>query len=231
MEREKSSQAFQYKYDAVVLLCGGNHRLNRSEKKKRLKWTANDTHELNFESKLKVAAMAEVFDQKLTPVIISSGGALWGAPPMGRLMAEALEGPRFKVPPEAVIEENETTDSRVQVEKILGIVKERSFKKVGVVADSKHLDLVVPLFKNYGLEVDGLEMEKIVIERNHGYKKNIDKLHRSWYWKIWSFKYNGLAKRLEKDPKLDSSTARLSSSLTKLMRSKWMWWFRLPGTA
>lgn len=205
------------RFDAVVLLCGGVHQ----DKKNR--WG------LNFESSFKAKAAAIIYHRGLTSSIISSGGPMWGAPPLGRLMKDYLANhpnSNYQVPNEAIIEENESTDTGGQIENITRIINSAGFKKIGVVADSAHLKVAVPLFFNWGLKVEGLPMEDYLLQQNPRYQRVIDKLYSSLYWKWWNFKYSRLQKALEKDPKLSSPRMR---AIARFQRTK-LPWLRLPGT-
>ena len=214
--------------DAIVLLCGGVHRSPSSKK-----WG------LNFESSFKAKAAAIVYQRGVVegsaPRIIASGGPMWGAPPLGKLMAEYLSShrlnDRYYVPREAILEENESTDSGQQVENILRIISENDFRRVGVVADSIHMGVVVPLFHNLGLDVEPLVMEDYLVQvggekRSARYRRVIDRLHNSLYWKWWNFKYSRLEKKLEQDPQLSSPRMR---AVARFQRTK-LPWLRLPGT-
>ncbi len=199
-----------YPFDAVVLLCGGVRKSPTGE------WG------LNFESKLKVAAAAEVFKQQLAPVIISSGGALWGAPPIGQLMAESLTR-RFGVPQEAIIEEGQSTDTSIQVEQVLKIIEEKGYKHVAILADSEHVKRAKRLFRNYGFEVSPLSAEDYLLQRSPHYQKIIEKLHSSRYWKYWKVRESFLRAMLVVDRK-----QTLFRKAAKIMRTGAK--PRLPGT-
>lgn len=240
-----------YPYDALILLCGGVHRervkedsrgiklhLGRYNQPLRLRtalggqrtgdWTGN------FETELKVAAAAQAYEEELAPIIISSGGPMWAPVPLGQIMADELTK-EYHIPSENVIKENEATDTGVQMKNILNIAREHGFKKVAIIADSVHLPVAEQLLKNWAehenvpLEIKGLTMEDLLIQRNPRYKSIIDRMHRSLYWRWWSFKYERLQKTLAKDPLLNSPTARTLGKLTEIARKK-LPWARLPGT-
>lgn len=207
-----------YPYDAIILLCGGVHKSKKGQ------------YGLNFESSFKAKAAAIAYQSKIAPMIISSGGPMWGAPPLGWLMAEYLSRHRLNdkyfVSREAIIEENYSTDTTEQVKNIQAIVTEKGFERLSVIADSVHLQLVIPLFKNWGIEVDGLSMEELLLSRNPRFDRIINKLHSSLYWRWWKFKYTRLQKALVKNPTLSSP---ILSFITKFQRTK-LPWLRLPGT-
>lgn len=271
-------------FDALILLCGGVHRkqarhdfrihFNLGKYNSRVKLRLGLRHNTgewkgNFETQLKVkAAKQAVLEQReldSTPVVISSGGAMWGAPPLGEIMTKALtEIPKptartgeslcsikektifqspitpstqISIPEDRIAEENKATDTGVQMKNILEIVREHGFKKVGVIADSVHLKVAVPLLKNWAehqeilVEVEGVAMEDLLIRANPRYKRVIDKLHNSLYWRLWKLKYGNLAKTLVKDPLLNSLKARISGKVIELMRTKSPFYhLRLPGT-
>ena len=218
--------------DAIILLCGG---VNKRKTKGGIKWRGN------FETRAKVAAAAEVFHSQRrefgeAPDIISSGGAMWGAPPLGAIMKEHLinfpaqvKKCERRIPQEKIIEENDSTDSAEQVKRINGIAQMKGFNKLGVVADSVHGKQVTTLFRNYGLDAVLLPMETYLVQRNPMYEKIVNKLHSSLYWKWWEFKYKSLAKQIDKDPKLESSRAKFMEQVARFVRTK-ITWFRLPGT-
>lgn len=207
-------------FDALILLCGGPSKVGS-------RWRGN------FETRIKVAATAEIFrrQQELAepPDVISSGGSMWGAPAMGEIMAKSLASSHYGVPIEKIIREDDSTNSGEQVRRIKSIVGERGYKRLGVVADSVHGAPVVKLFQNHGLEVELLPAEDYLLQRNPRYKRVIDKLHSSLYWGWWKFKYSQLSKEIEKDPLLTSNKARIVAGITRLMRTK-ISWLRLPGT-
>lgn len=205
------------RFDAVVLLCGGPH------KNKKGNWG------LNFESSFKAKAAGFIYNQGLTEVIISSGGAMWGAPPLGELMKDYLiknSNSKYRVPETAFITENDCTDTSEQIQNIMEIIQNKGFRRVGVLADSVHLKVVIPLFNNWGQPVEGLAMEEYLLQANPGYQRVINKLRSSLYWKWWNFKYSRLQKALIQDPKLESPIGR---AITRFQRTK-LPWLRLPGT-
>lgn len=242
-----------YPYDAIVLLCGGTHRKRIKDDFKGIKlnwgrynWPFSIRAEIggqrtgewmgNFETQLKVAATAEAFDKKLALFIISSGGPMWNASPLGEIMRNGLTN-KHKIPSDNIIEENEAIDTGTQMKNILDIIQKNGFKKVAVVADSVHLPVAKQLLINWAeyedvpLGVEGLAMENLLIQRNPRYKRIIDKMHKSLYWKWWKLKYEKLAKALEKDPLLRSPSARASAAVIEVMRTKFPFThLRLPGT-
>ncbi len=216
------------RFDAIILLCGGSHK-NRYQKP-HVHPESKPQFGLNFESSFKAKAAGYIYNLELTPVIISSGGPMWGAPPLGHLMANYLSSHRlsdkFFVPARAIIEENLSTDSGEQVKHLAKIIEGQGFHNIGVVADSVHLQLVIPLFRNWGIKVEGLPIEDYLGQANPRYFRIIDKLHQSIYWKWWRFKYSRLQKNLAKNPTLSSP---LLTQIIKFQRTN-LPWLRLPGT-
>lgn len=201
----------EYPFDAVVLLCGGVER------------TSSDQWRPNFESKLKIAAAAEIHRQGLTPVIISSGGPLWGAPPLGELMADSLTK-KFRVPSQAVIVENRSTDTSAQVEYSLKIIRDKGFQQVAVLADSEHVKRAAELFSNYGFAVSPLSAEDYLLQRSPHYKRVVKKLQGSPYWKYWKVRETLLRALLMVDKR-----QTFFRDVTKFIRTK-ATKLRLPGT-
>lgn len=209
----------EYPYDAIVLLCGGV-----SKDRALRKWG------LNFESSFKAKAAAIAYQRGLAPWIISSGGPMWGAPPLGDLMADYLTsnllGGKYRVPEKVLLRETTCTDSGEQMKNIANIAQEKGFVRLGIVGDSVHLRVAVPVMKNLGLDAKPLVMEDLLVLENPRYKRVVDKLHSSLYWKWWSFKYSRLEKTLAKDPTLKSPIGR---AIMRFQRTK-LPWLRLPGT-
>jgi hypothetical protein len=208
------------RFDVLVLLCGGPKRADGG-------WRGN------FETRMKVGAAAQAFrgqrDLGNEPDIISSGGAMWGAPPMGEVMARSLESPLYDVPRAKIIEENGSTDTGEQIRNIGAIVNERGYEKLGVIADTVHGPVAVSLFRNSGLDAELLPAEELLVRRDRRYEPVVERLHNSLYWKWWKFKYGRLSKELRKDPLLESRKARVAARVIRFTRTRFSW-LRLPGT-
>lgn len=171
---------------------------------------------LSFDGKMRVVAAGELYRSGLTTKLILSGGRTLGPKHSSEavIMAEYLTK-RFKIPPGAIVLEEESTDTIENVENLKKIVeKEKISGPLAILSNSYHISRILKIMEQKGLTAEPITAENTLLARSEHYRPLVEKYLSSGMMKLKKVKEAMLRGLLIIDPK-----GTLPRQVTRRLRS------------
>jgi len=194
LPHEKRQQP--YLFDAIIVLGA------KVAKKTHNEHIAGIEPGLNY--KMRLIAATEAYEQKLAPIIVLTGGNTSSNdsadfPTQARVGKEFLErkyrenDENFnKIPPEAIILEDESKDTASNLTNLLQLIKDKNWHQVAILTNDFHLKRAEEIAHNFGLEVKGLSAEDMLVARDPRFANVVNKYNDSLQMKITQTKEKAL---------------------------------------
>jgi len=208
-EEELSRETLPEKVEAVIVL-GKNWRAyppkNASEE-----WQLH----LSIESKMSALAAGEMFKEGLTDKIIFSGGRTAGKDRSSeaKAMWDYLKKKYPDIPDKIIALEEESLDTAGNAEEVLKILQQYNIQDVALMTAGFHLPRAKKLFKEFGIETQGVPSEELLKKRSKHYERFVEK-----YLESGQVKTKGIKEMILRTLLFIDAKGKLPRLLTKKFR-------------